>query len=108
MLRIAAIFSAAIRQHPAQRDSMLFEERQHPVVQNFRRGDRRLAVVEFGEHHFGVGIDEGLLINAANTFHVTDIESVLGTAIAGTFAFELAVDLLLGLGFLFRGASGNS
>jgi hypothetical protein len=28
MLRIAAIFSAAIRQHPAQRDSMLFEERQ--------------------------------------------------------------------------------
>jgi hypothetical protein len=28
------------------------------------------------------------------------IESVLGTVIAGTFAFELAVDLLLGLGFL--------
>jgi hypothetical protein len=79
---------------------MLFEERQHPVVQNLRRGDRRLAVVELGEDHLGVGIDEGLLITAANTFHVADIESVLGAAIAGTFAFEFAVDLLLGFGFL--------
>ena len=100
MLGIAAVLGAAVRQHPAQRDAMLFEERQHPVVQNLRCGDRRLAVVELGEDHLGVGIDEGLLINAANAFHVADIESVLGAAIAGTFAFELAVDLLLGFGLL--------
>ena len=81
---------------------MLFEERQHPIVQNLRRGDWRLAVVELGEDHLGVGIDEGLLIDAAHALHVADIEGVLGAAIAGTFALELAVDLLFGLGFLQR------
>ena len=54
----------------------------------------RLAVVELGERHLGVGIDEGLLIDAAHTLHVADIESVLDAAIAGTFALELAVDLV--------------
>ena len=36
------------------------------------------------------------------TGHVADVESVLGAAITGTFALELAVNLLLGLGFLQR------
>jgi hypothetical protein len=70
--------------------------------QNLRRSDCRLAVVELGEDHLGVGIDEGLLIDAAHALHVADIERVLGAAITGTFALELAVDLLLGLGFLQR------
>ena len=35
-------------------------------------------------------------------FMCADIEGVLGAAIAGTFALELAVDLLLGLGLLQR------
>src|SRR4029077_12837689 len=94
MLRVAAILGAAIRQHPAQYNAVLLEERQHPIVQNLRRRDWRLAVVELGEDHLGVGIDEGLLIDAANAFHVADIESVLGAAIAGTFALKLAVNLL--------------
>jgi hypothetical protein len=40
------------------------------------------------------------LIDAAHALHVADIESVLGAVIAGTFALELAVDLLIGLGLL--------
>ena len=48
MLGVAAILGATIRQHPAQYNTVLFEERQHPIVQNLRRGDWRLAVVELG------------------------------------------------------------
>ena len=66
-------------------------------------GDRRLAVVELGEGHLGVGVDEGLLIDAADALQRADIEGVLGAAIAGAFALELAVGLLVGLGLLQRG-----
>jgi hypothetical protein len=43
MLGVAAILRAAIRQHPAQHNAVLLQERQHPIVQNLRRGDRRLV-----------------------------------------------------------------
>jgi hypothetical protein len=55
LLGVAAILRAAIRQHPAQHNAMLLEERQHPIVQNLRRGEWRLAVVELGEDNLGVG-----------------------------------------------------
>ena len=88
---------------------MLLEERQHPIVQNLRRGDWRLAVVELGEGHLGVGIDEGLLIDVAHALHVADIEGVLGAAIAPIdcspilllkpFGFRIAPDTLSSNGF---------
>ena len=68
MLGVTAILRAAIGQHPAQHNAVLLEERQHPIVQNLRRGDWRLAVIELGEGHLGVGIDEGLLIDVATPF----------------------------------------
>jgi hypothetical protein len=42
------------------------------------------------EGDLGVGIDEGLLVYAANTLQIADIEGVLRAAIAGMLAFELA------------------
>ena len=45
----------------------------------------------------------GLLVDASDALHVADIEGVLGPAIAGAFAFELAMRFLFALGFLQRG-----
>lgn len=53
MFGVAAILGAAIRQHPAQHNAVFLEEWQHPIVQNLRRSDWRLAVVELGEDHLG-------------------------------------------------------
>ena len=53
---------------------MLFEERQRPVVEQFRRGDGRLAIVELGASDLGIGIDEGLLVDPADALQIADIE----------------------------------
>jgi hypothetical protein len=38
-------------------------KRHHAVIEDLGRGDRRLAVIELGEGDFGIGVDEGLLID---------------------------------------------
>src|SRR5262245_60415117 len=50
----------------------------------------------------GVGVDEGLLVDASNTLQVADIERILGAAVTRMLALELAVRLLLGLGLFQR------
>ena len=78
-------------------------ERHDPIVEEIGGGDRRLAVIELGEGDLGVGVDEGLLVDAPDPLHVADVERVLGAAIARTFALELAMRLLFALGLLQRG-----
>ena len=89
----AAIFGAAIGENTLQHDAVLLVEGQDPVVQEIGRSDRRLAIIELDEANLRIGIDEGLLIDAADAFQGTHIEGVLHAAIAGTFGFELALDL---------------
>src|SRR5579884_2287764 len=72
MLGPAAILRAAIGQHTTQRNPVLVVERQHPVVEEIGRRDRRLAVVELG-----VGVDEGLLVDPTDTLERADVEGVL-------------------------------
>ena len=43
-----------------------------------------------------------MLVDAANSLQVTDVERILSAAIAGVLALELAVGLLLGLGLFQR------
>ena len=62
VLRVAAIFRAAIGQHAAELHLMAVVERHDAIVKKIGRRDRRLAVIELGEGDLGVGIDEGLLI----------------------------------------------
>jgi hypothetical protein len=62
--RVAAELATAVGQHTQQLGIVLLEERQHPVVQEIGRRDRRLAIIELGEGDLGIGIDEGLLIDA--------------------------------------------
>jgi hypothetical protein len=78
---------------------VLLEERQHTVIEQIGRRDRRLAIVELGEGDLGVGVDEGLLINAPNALEIADIERVLGAAVPGMLALEFAVRLLSVLAF---------
>ena len=79
-LRVATILAAAVGQHAQKLDIVLFEERQHPVVEQFRRGDGRLAIVELGASDLGIGIDEGLLVDPADALQIADIERILGVS----------------------------
>ena len=100
--RVAAVLAAAIRQYAEQLGIMLLEEWQYPVVQEIGCRDRCLAIIELGEGHLGVRVDEGLLIDATHALQIADIEGILGAAVAGMFALEFAVRLLLGLGLFQR------
>ena len=65
-----AVFRAPIGQHPQQRDVVLLEERQHLVVEGVGGHQGVLAVIKFGEGDLGVGVDEGLLVDAADALEV--------------------------------------
>src|SRR5262249_16733838 len=99
---IDALCTAAVSHLAYQLDIALFEERQHSVIEQIGRRDRRLAVVELGKAYLGVGVDEGLLVDASNTLQVANIERILGAAVTWMLALELAVRLLLGLGLFQR------
>jgi hypothetical protein len=94
----SAIFGPPVGQHALQGNVVLLVERDHPVVEEFGGGQRRLSVVKLGEADLGVGVDEGLLVDASDAFQGPDTEGVLGAAVAGAFGDELAVGLLVGLG----------
>jgi hypothetical protein len=100
----ATELGAAIGQHPAKPDVVLIVKRHHPIVDDLGGGDRGLAVIERGEGHFGIGVDEGLLVHPPDALQRADIEGVLRTAIARTLALELAMRFLVGLRLLERGA----
>src|ERR1700681_2353223 len=81
---------------------MTIEEGDHAVVQKIGRRDRRLAIIELGASDLGVGVDEGLLVDASDPLQIADIERVLGPTIAWMLTLKFAMGLLLGLG-LFQG-----
>ena len=69
-LGIAAIFTAAVGQYPQQLNVEAFEQWKHTIVEQIRRRDRRLAIVELGADHLGLGVDEGLLIDPPHALQV--------------------------------------
>src|SRR3984893_4741185 len=69
MLGITAIFGAAISQNTGELHFLFVEEGHDPIVQEVGRGDRRLAIIEFGKRHFRIGVDESLLVDAADALH---------------------------------------
>ena len=58
-----AILGATIGQDPIDMDRVVVEERDHPIIEDVGRGQRRLACVELGKAHLGVGVDHRLLID---------------------------------------------
>ena len=63
-----AVLGATIGQYTQQRNTMLFEEGQHSIVEHIGGDQRVLAVIELGLSNFGVGVDEGLLVDSAYSF----------------------------------------
>src|SRR5262245_18207152 len=99
---IAAKLAAAVSQHAQQLDIVLLEERQHTVIEQIGRSERRLSVVELGKAYHGVGVDEGLLVDTSHALEIADIERVQGAAVTWMLSLELAVRLLLSLGLFQR------
>src|SRR6516165_1166994 len=80
---IAAELAAAVSQHAQELDIVLLEEWQHAVIEQIGRRDGHLAVIELGKAYLGIGVDEGLLVDASNALQVADIERILGAAVPG-------------------------
>ena len=72
------------------------------IIQTISCRNGRLRIVELGRCRFGVRVNEGLLVNPAYTFDMSDIKGVLGATVTGMFALKFAVRLLLLLGFFER------
>jgi hypothetical protein len=81
---------------------VLLEERQHTVIEQIGRRDGRLAVIELGKTYLGIGVDEGLLVDASNTLQIADIERILGAAVTRMLALELACPRRGGAWRLFK------
>ena len=56
----AEVLAAAIGQYAQQLDVIALEQRDHTIVEEISRRNRRLAIVELGAGNLGVGVDEGL------------------------------------------------
>ena len=100
LLQLAAILRSTIRQNPHHGDVLLCKVRQHFVVEQVCCCDWRLRCIELDERYLAVGINKGLLINAAYAFHSAYVERVLGAKIArmGSFDFaagDIVITLLL-------------
>ena len=78
----AAEFGAPVSQHPRQPDTVLIIERHHPIIEDLGRGDRCLAIIEFGAGDLGIGVDKGLLVDPPDALQGADIKRILGAAIA--------------------------
>ena len=105
-LRVAAVLAAAVGQRPQQLDLVAVKEGEHTIIEEIGGRDRRLAIVELGKGHLGIDVDEGLLVDASNPLQIADIERILSAAITRMLALELAMRLLLLLGFLQGGELG--
>src|SRR5208282_730682 len=72
----AIIGAGEFGKNTLQHDAVLLLEGQDPVVEEIGGHDRRLAIIELGEANLRIGIDEGLLIDAADAFQGAHIEGV--------------------------------
>ena len=93
--RFSTILCPSVSQDTDQAHALFCKEGQHSIVEQIRTRNRRLGRIELGRSPLGVGIDEGLLIDAANALDGADIEGVLGTQIAWMSRFNLAMGYII-------------
>jgi hypothetical protein len=81
-LGCAAVLGPAVGQDSVQRDRLRFKERQHPIIQQIGRRDRRLPIIQFRKPDLAVGIDERLWRDAPDALERLHLEGVVGAAAA--------------------------
>lgn len=91
-----------VGQYSQQWYLLIFEEGQHPIVEDISRCNGMLAGIQFGKGHPAIGIDKGLLINTSNTLDRTHIVGVVGTQVARMLGLYFSMGLQL-LFFAFQG-----
>lgn len=74
---------------------MLVKERYYPVIEHVSGGNGVLAGVKVCKGYTAVGINNGLLINAAYTFDGAHVISVLSNEIAGMLGFNFTTGFQL-------------
>lgn len=89
MLQRATVFCTTIGEKAQEGDLLLFKPGDNPVIEQISSRQRILAVIEFDEGHFAVGINKGLLIDAANPFERADVVGVLRAQLARMFRLNL-------------------
>lgn len=94
-LQRAAVFGAAIGQDTQQWHVLLLKPGQYPVIEQVGGHQRVLAVIQLGEGDFGVGVNEGLLVDASHPLERADLVGVLRPQLAGMLGLDLALCLLL-------------
>lgn len=77
MLRLTLELSASIGQYTQQRDAMLLEEGQYPIVQDISRSNRVFAGIELAKSHPAVGVVERLLVYPPHSLDIANVVSVL-------------------------------
>src|SRR5262249_36883538 len=104
----ATVLRTPSPQNPAQRDRVGSKEG-HPLgIEQTRRGQRGLTIVELGKGDLTRGVDDGLRVNPPPALKPADGEGVLRPALPPTFALKLSVGFLLHLRFLSGGPLGFS
>ena len=94
VIRPTAVFAAVIRQHGFYPYGVLFEERQHIVIQDMDSGDRHLARVQPAKSKTAEAVDDGLQINLADAFERADKERVYRNQFAGVMHLNLPLSEL--------------
>src|SRR5262245_30135151 len=91
----AAELAAAVGEHADERNGVRVEERHDAIVEQVSRRQRGLGQVQLAKADLGVGVDEGLLVDAPYSLEGATVERVLRPAVARVLALELAARLLL-------------
>ena len=98
MLPVAAILCAAVCQYPLNLHPLFSIPGNDPVIEEICCDQSILPVVKLNESHLRIGIDEGLLLDTANTLEVAHIVGVLRSQVSGMESHYLPLGFLLLLG----------
>ncbi len=72
-----AVLGSPVGQYAQQGKFFLLEERDYPIIEQVRRRDDILSVIELYKGHLAISIDKGLCVDTADSLNGTDIVGVL-------------------------------
>ncbi len=77
LLYFTAVLRTPVGQYSQHWQPLSLIERQDAIIKQVGSSDRCFTCIQLTVRHFRVRIDERLLIDTADTFQITNVESVL-------------------------------